>query len=348
MVTAIDLSIVVPAYNEAARLADGLGRLDGAFGDGCLDPTRTEIVVVDDGSTDGTDARARDLLRHLPHVQVLRRPSNEGKGSAIRHGVAAATGAVIAFGDADMAIDPDQFPLLVTALGRSEVAIGSRTLPGSRAAGNSARRKVMGRIFNRMVNGLTKLDLGDTQCGFKGFRAPVARLLFHCTVIGGFAFDVEVLYAARQLGFHIEEVPVRWQSVEGTRIRLLADPFVMAADIVGGWARRRPPAPVPALVVAPSPLGAPSAAALAFDAAGSSFPVLADADDGATVLFPLGGREQVEQVATRLAAPVGGFRPVLRRTSVPFANLRERAPLELVGAPAVSGDCEHDILPSVS
>src|SRR6185437_16183688 len=131
-------SIVVPAYNEARRLPDGLGRLDEAIRDGSIDPSSTEIVLVDDRSTDDTESKARELLAHLPHVTVLRRPHNEGKGAAIRHGVAASQGSLIAFGDADMAIDPDQFPKLVDALQRAEVAIGSRSRPGARVDGGSA------------------------------------------------------------------------------------------------------------------------------------------------------------------------------------------------------------------
>jgi len=336
MAGTIELSIVVPAYNEAGRLADGMGRLNEAIAGGSIDPSSTEILVVDDGSTDGTEARARELLAHLPHVRVLRQDRNRGKGSAIRRGVAEATGVLIAFGDADMAIDPDQFPLLVAALGDADVAIGSRTLPGARATGGSAHRRAMGRAFNRLVNALTPLDIGDTQCGFKGFRAPAARLLFHCTVVEGFAFDVELLFAARQLGLRIEEVPVRWRHVGGTRIRPIADSFVMARDILGGWARRRPPAPVPALAVRPSAPGSPTAVRLAAGAAGPSLPVLADPDGGATVLFPLGSRGELEQVARRLRTARADDPGSVRQVSVSFASLRARAPLRMV-EPAPAG-----------
>ena len=338
MAGTIDLSIVVPAYNEALRLPDGVARLDEAIAGGFIDPATTEIVLVDDGSTDRTEARARELLAHLPHARVLRQEPNRGKGSAIRRGVAEATGRVIAFGDADMAIDPDQFPLLVAALDRADVAIGSRTLPGARATGGSAHRRAMGRVFNRMVNALTKLDIGDTQCGFKGFRAPAARLLFHCAVIDGFAFDVELLFAARQLGLRIEEVPVRWRNVRGTRIRPFADPFVMAGDILGGWVRRRPRAPIPALVVGPSAPGSPAAVCLALDAAGPSLPVLEEADGGATILFPLGGRREIERVARDLTSAGAGGAGALCQVSVSFAALRARSPLRLAGtAPSAGG-----------
>jgi hypothetical protein len=371
MATTIDLSIVVPAYNEARRLPNGLGRLNEAIGAGAIDPSTTEIIVVDDGSTDGTEARVRQLLAHLPHVAVLRQSINEGKGAAIRHGVAAATGSMIAFGDADMAIDPDQFPKLVDALGRAEVAIGSRTLPGARSAGGSAHRKVMGRIFNCLVNQLTHLGIRDTQCGFKGFRAPVARLLFHCSVIDGFAFDVEILYMARQLGFGIEEVPVSWCNAAGTRIRPLADPFVMSADIVGGWIGRRAPAPIPALVVAPSPNGS-SATRIAARAARGRYPVLAEPDGGAIVLLPLADEAQIDAVRSELlASGLDGSKldspelgpPELGRsdtgasadhsavrvhaTLVSTGSLRDRAPLRLVDVPARTDEVGSDVLGSL-
>jgi hypothetical protein len=333
MAGTIDLSIVVPAFNESRRLDTGLGRLLDAVATGAIDPGTTEIVVVDDGSTDDTAAVAGRLLAPLPHVRVLRQETNRGKGAAVRLGVAEARGALIAFGDADMAIDPDQFPLLVAALGRADVAIGSRSLPGARSHGGTTHRRAMGRVFNALVNALTRLGIGDTQCGFKGFRAPVARLLFHCSVVEGFAFDVELLLAARHLGLGVEEVPVRWHNVGGTRIRPLADSVDMATDIVVGWARRRAPAAIPALAVAPSPPGSTSAPCLAASAAGSSLPVLGRPDGGATVLFPLGSRTEIERVTAALVASGVHDPHSLARTSVSLASLRAGAPIRIVEQP---------------
>jgi dolichyl-phosphate beta-glucosyltransferase len=333
MADTVSLSIVVPAYNEAARLADGIGRLERAIAKGAIDPSDTEIVLVDDGSTDGTSTQARALLAHLPHARVVRAERNRGKGAAIRRGVGEARGRYIAFTDADMAIDPEQFPSLVTALAHAHVAIGSRRLPGATAEGDTARRRVMGRVFNRLVNAATGLGFGDTQCGFKGFRAPVARLLFHSTGIEGFAFDVEVLYAARQLGLLIDQVPVSWHNVGGTRIRPVADPVAMAVDIVSSWAHRRAPTPMPALRWYPGPTREGldhDLAPLAVTAAGPSFPVLAEADGGATVLLPLASPAELDRVAAALSELVEQHSGSVRQISVSFAALRARAPLDLV------------------
>ena len=144
-----------------------------------MDLERTEVVVVDDGSTDETAATARQLLAPLPHHRVISLPVNRGKGAAVRTGVALARGPYVAYMDADMAIDPRAVPLLLDGLGSNDLAIGSRALADSMVEGTYAVRAVMGRLFNRLVTTGTGLGLHDTQCGFKAFRTPAARLLFH-------------------------------------------------------------------------------------------------------------------------------------------------------------------------
>lgn len=193
------ISIVVPAYNEFSRLDVGFRRMQAAIDHGAVDPTATEFIFVDDGSTDGTGDHARELSAGFPNFVLIRVAHNTGKGAAVRAGVAKARGAVVAFMDADMAVDPVQIPLMVAALEHADMAIGSRSMPGSSVDRDDLRRSLMGRSFNAIVNSTTHLALGDTQCGFKAFRAPVARILFHCTTTERFAFDVEVLYTARRL-----------------------------------------------------------------------------------------------------------------------------------------------------
>jgi hypothetical protein len=227
----LELSIIVPAYNEAHRLTDGLKRFDAAVDDGCVDIEQTEVVVIDDGSSDETAATARSLLAHLPHHRVVSLPSNQGKGAAVRTGIRLARGAATAYMDADMAIDPRAIPKLLDALGSREVAIGSRALTDSMVDGTYAVRAIMGRLFNRMVTTGTGLDLLDTQCGFKAFRAPVARLLFHLVRIDRFAFDVELLARSKRLGLQIAEVPVHWKNVPGSTIHPLHDSVSMLADV---------------------------------------------------------------------------------------------------------------------
>ncbi len=227
----LELTIVVPAFNEARRLGAGMRRFEAAVSAGAVDLEQTEVVVVDDGSTDATAATADKLLAGLPHHRVIRLPSNQGKGAAVRAGVAAARSTHTAYMDADMAIDPLAIPLLLDGLDHHDVAIGCRALPDSMVETNYAVRSLMGRLFNELVTTGTGLGLKDTQCGFKAFRTPVARLLFHLVRIDRFAFDVEILARARRLGLTITEVPVHWKHVEGSTVHPLHDSFAMIADV---------------------------------------------------------------------------------------------------------------------
>lgn len=244
-----DLTIVIPAYNEAHRLAEGMKRLDAAVDSGAVDLGRTEVVVVDDGSTDGTADQARKLLAPYPHHRVIRCPVNQGKGAAVRVGLHHAGGACTAFMDADMAIDPQAVPLLLDGLADSDVVIGSRALAGSMVERRYVLRSVMGGLFNRLVTTGTGLDLHDTQCGFKGFRTPVGRLLFHLVPIDRFAFDVEVLALAHRLGFTVAEVPVHWKHVAGSTVHPLHDSLSMLADVYRSRCGLRTATPVATLAL---------------------------------------------------------------------------------------------------
>jgi hypothetical protein len=245
----LELTIIVPAFNEAHRLADGVKRFDAAVADGAVDLERTEVVVIDDGSTDDTAATARALLTHLPRHRVISHPRNQGKGSAVRTGVALARGAWTAYMDADMAIDPRAIPLLIDGLGANDLSIGSRALADSMVESSYALRSVMGRLFNRLVTTGTGLDLHDTQCGFKALRTPAARLLFHLVRIDRFAFDVEILARAHQLGLRITEVPVQWRHVPGSTVHPLNDSITMVADVYCSRLGLLPTPPVPAVAV---------------------------------------------------------------------------------------------------
>jgi len=243
------LTIIVPAFNEADRLPAGMGRFDAAVADGAVRLDETEVVLIDDGSTDDTAAVARRLLAPLPHHRVISLPANGGKGAAVRTGVALARGPYVAYMDADMAIDPRAVPSLLDALRSSEAAIGSRALAHSMVDGTYAVRAVMGRMFNRLVTTGTGLGLQDTQCGFKAFRTPVARLLFHLVGIDRFAFDVELLERARRLGLRITEVPVHWKNVPGSTVHPLHDSLSMLADVYRSRYGFLPTLPVPAVIV---------------------------------------------------------------------------------------------------
>ncbi len=245
----LQLSIIVPAFNEAHRLAEGMRRLDAAIAAGAVDVQRTEVLVVDDGSTDQTASTAEKLLAPLPHHRVVRLPVNRGKGAAVRTGVSLARGENTAYMDADMAIDPQAIPLLLDGLATDDLAIGSRALADSMVESTYAVRTVMGRLFNQLVTTGTGLGLKDTQCGFKAFRTPAARLLFHLVPIDRFAFDVEILVRARRLGLRITEVPVQWKHVPGSTIHPLHDSITMLADVYRSRLGLLPAPPVPTIVV---------------------------------------------------------------------------------------------------
>jgi hypothetical protein len=280
----LELTIVVPAYNEARRLGAGMQRFDAAVSAGAIDLERTELVVIDDGSTDGTGTTADKLLAPLPHHRVVRLPVNQGKGAAVRAGVAASRTPYTAYMDADMAIDPLAVPLLLEGLETHDVAIGCRALPDSMVETSYVVRSLMGRLFNELVTTGTGLGLKDTQCGFKAFRTPVARLLFHLVRIDRFAFDVEILARARRLGLTITEVPVHWKHVEGSTVHPLHDSFAMIADVYRSRRGLLAGPPVPTISVRPPSGGPPVDTDLAERVAdmlgaildGSPVPVVAD------------------------------------------------------------------------
>ncbi len=239
----------MPAFNEARRLAEGMRRFEMAVSQGAVDVERSELLLVDDGSTDETAATAEKLLSPLPHHRVLSLPVNRGKGAAVRAGITASRGRFVAYMDADMAIDPRAVPLLLEALVDNDIAVGSRALRGSSVESLYVVRTLMGRMFNRIVTAGTGLGLRDTQCGFKAFRAPVARLLFGLLGTERFAFDVELLLRANRMGLRIAEVPVQWKHVEGSTIHPITDSMAMVADALRCRVGLVPARAVPAVVV---------------------------------------------------------------------------------------------------
>jgi Glycosyl transferase family 2 len=220
----LTLSVIVPAFNEMQRLP---ARLDAIL---ALASGQCEVIFVDDGSTDGTSECLTRAGRSYG-ARVIRFDRNRGKGAAVRAGVAASRGQMIVFMDADLATDLADLNPLLAALRDSDVAIGSRSMPGAILWHTTRRRSLLGGNFNRLVRRVSGLPMRDTQCGFKGFRAPTAHLLFHLSVIDGFAFDVEVLLLARQLGCSITEVPVHWTEIPGSRIHPARDAVRMATDV---------------------------------------------------------------------------------------------------------------------
>ncbi len=213
----IALSVVIPAWNEERRLPSTLARIVDF-----LTPRGQpfEVLVVDDGSTDGT---ARVVLAFGSAVVRLRRSGmNRGKGHAVRQGMLEATGARRLMTDADLSTPIEDLPKLERALeAGADVAIGSRAVTGANVeVRQRAFREGMGRLFNLAVRVLLLPDLRDTQCGFKLFTADAARAAFEASRLEGFCFDVEALVAARERGFGIVEVPVTWRNDAATRVGL--------------------------------------------------------------------------------------------------------------------------------
>jgi glycosyltransferase involved in cell wall biosynthesis len=229
------VSVIIPAYNEARNLGRTLPMLRSEFGDS----EAVEIIVVDDGSTDHTAELVAAHIRGWAGARVLRMPWNQGKGSAVKAGVAAARGARIVFMDADLSADIADLPRLVAALDHADVALGSRSIAGSQVEYQRAMRQFQSKFFNSVACVLTKVVASDTQCGFKAFRADAGKLLFHLCEGKGFAFDVEVLALAQLLGMRITEVPIHWVDVSGTSVRMFRDPLWMIRDILRSRARCR-------------------------------------------------------------------------------------------------------------
>jgi dolichyl-phosphate beta-glucosyltransferase len=219
----VSLSIIIPAYNEEKRLPSTLVRVceylsgnEGRYWD-----ESWEVVVVDDGSKDGTAALVEDWSRKETRVRLVKNPGNKGKGYAVRNGMLSAAGKWRLFSDADLSAPIEEVDKLLAAVTSSKavVAIGSRALDRSLVSVHqSAFREASGRIFNFIMRLATGLPFLDTQCGFKLYSAEAAQQVFKRQLLDGFSFDVEDLVIAKKLGLQCVEIPVRWANVEGTKV----------------------------------------------------------------------------------------------------------------------------------
>jgi len=227
------LSIVIPAYNEEARLPVTLARVLDYLQRSPWTPA--EVLVVDDGSQDATAAVAEEFAREHALVRLLKNPGNRGKGYSVRHGMLKARGDWVLFTDADLSAPIEELDkLMAAALERgASVVIGSRALDRSLIeVRQSAFRETAGRIFNFFMRVLTGLPFWDTQCGFKLFEGRAAREVFSRVRLERFGFDVEALFIACLLGYRTIELPVRWSHSAGTKVSLFRDSLSMFLDLL--------------------------------------------------------------------------------------------------------------------
>ena len=227
------LSVVIPAYNESARLGKTLRAVVDYLSQNAPDG---EVIVVDDGSSDQTAALAREVFQDSKGLRtsVISYKSNLGKGRAVRLGLLAARSDVALFSDADLSTPITEAPKLVEPIvnGQCDVTFGSRALD-RRLIGvhQSWRREQGGRVFNLVVRVATGMPFWDTQCGFKAFSMSVCRPLIEAATIDRFGFDVELLYLAFRAGLNLKEIPVRWDHNEGSKITLFTDSFKMVNEV---------------------------------------------------------------------------------------------------------------------
>ena len=223
------LSIVVPSYNEQFRLPPSLDRIAAYI---AASQRMTEVLVVDDGSTDGTAEVAASFADRIANLRVLKNGKNRGKGYSVRHGMLEAKGEVVLFTDADLSAPIEEAEKLLAAILEYDVAIGSRAIDRSLIkVHESAFREFAGIIFNKIVRIVLRLPFVDTQCGFKAFRRERCRIVFAQQRIERFGFDPELLYLARHHGLKAVEIPVEWSHSPATKINMLWDSVQMFVDV---------------------------------------------------------------------------------------------------------------------
>jgi dolichyl-phosphate beta-glucosyltransferase len=248
-----ELSIVIPAYNEASRISSTLQEIK-AYLDGPHPWRSAEVIVVCDGCTDNTEAVAR--AAGLSSLRVISYAPNRGKGHAVKTGVLASQGRIVLFSDADGSTPIAEAVVLGARLADGyDVAIGSRHVHGARITGAQPwRRRLLGRFFSLATRLVLGLDFADTQCGFKAFHGDVGRVLFRSVRCAGFAFDLELLVLARAHGLRVAEVGVEWRDRESSTVSPIRDGLRMLRTL---WSLRGRPA-LPPVSTASAPATLPT------------------------------------------------------------------------------------------
>jgi len=223
-------SIVIPAYNESARIPATLASVISCIRErGWF----AEVIVVNDGSTDSTAQVVREIAQSAPEVRLIENPSNRGKGYSVRAGMLQAVGEVLLFSDSDLSAPIEEAEHLFVAIhDGADIAIGSRWLESRRQTHRQPLyRQFLGRCFNAVIRAVMGLHFADTQCGFKAFTREAANTVFHLQTIERWGFDPEILFIALKRGFWIVEVPVSWAHDERSRMSYLRDGIRMLEDI---------------------------------------------------------------------------------------------------------------------
>ena len=226
-------SVVIPCFNEANRIGatiqETIDYLEG-------DSPESELIVVNDGSTDSTSSIAGEALATASiNHRLLENFPNRGKGAAVRTGLLAAQRPIALFFDADLSTPLGEIPKVIEPIAKGDVdiAFGSRALDRSLIGIHQPwRREYAGRVFNLLVRVATGLPFWDTQCGFKAFRLEACRPIFEAAKIQGFAFDVEMLFLAYRAGLRLREVPVRWNHAEGSKVHFIHDSLRMLREVI--------------------------------------------------------------------------------------------------------------------
>lgn len=221
---------MIPAYNEAQRIERTLDRVLDCV---AQQAWSAEVLVVDDGSTDGTPAIVKRFMQEHPNLHLIQNPGNRGKGYSVRNGLLQAVGEMVMFTDADLSAPMHEAELLFDALRSGcDVAIGSRWLDRSRQTQHQPwYRRFFGRCFNGVTRLVMNLPYADTQCGFKAFRRSAAQVIFRLQRIERWGFDPEILFIARRLGFNIKEVAVSWGHDERSKMSYLRDGAKMLEEM---------------------------------------------------------------------------------------------------------------------
>jgi dolichyl-phosphate beta-glucosyltransferase len=229
------ITVVLPAFNEAHRIGETLATVLAYLRDQTPD---SELIVVDDGSSDNTNEVVRGVFAHDGggiSTRLIQHFPNRGKGAAVRDGVLAAKHPITLFSDADLSTPIEEMPKLIEPIARQQVdiAFGSRALD-RRLIGDRQpwRREQAGRVFNLLVRVATGLPFWDTQCGFKAFQLDVCRPVFEQSSVAGFGFDVELLFLAQRAGLRMLEIPVRWNHHEGSKVHFLHDSVAMLREVI--------------------------------------------------------------------------------------------------------------------